>query len=106
MTIYRCNPFISLSYTGVPPFEYPNEIDERFRILIGENGVHKLLSSWDKISLTSNNLVNLLSSMLQVKPENRISLKHILSHKWTSNGLNIHRNDKKRKLLLGYARDC
>ena len=67
--------------TGVPPLELPMTSDERF-LLIKEGQLTEILRQWQMLSYFSKDCLDLLSKMLCVEPEKRISLEQVLEHPW------------------------
>lgn len=67
--------------TGVPPLELPMTYDERF-LLIKEGQLTEILRQWQMLSYFSKDCLDLLSKMLCVEPEKRISLEQVLEHPW------------------------
>jgi calcium-dependent protein kinase len=67
--------------TGIAPFELPSIYDERF-LMIKQGKLADMLRQWQMLAFFSNDCLDLLSKMLCVEPEKRISLEQVLEHPW------------------------
>ncbi|GAB9471762.1 Camk protein kinase [Globisporangium polare] len=67
--------------TGAPPFETSGESDARFRV-VKHQGVGQLLCIWQMENRVNDELRDLLSRMLIVDPNERISIGQVCSHSW------------------------
>jgi serine/threonine protein kinase len=64
---------------GLPPWEYANNDDPRYRMVIG-GGLERMLRSWDRE--ISPLVADLLQKMLREDPRHRLSLMEIKDHPW------------------------
>jgi serine/threonine protein kinase len=70
--------------TGAPPFERPDEVDPRFR-MIASGRLSEMLDSWGMTHISSS-VRDLLSKMLVVyEPQRRLTIDEIAQHPWVLN---------------------
>jgi serine/threonine protein kinase len=69
--------------TGFPPYDQASQTDQRFDLIVNGNLIRQL-ESWD-IRL-SQDAGDLLQSMLQVDPRDRLTLAEIMAHPWVTTG--------------------
>lgn len=81
---------------GFPPIEVASVSDLRYRYLI--NGkLNELLEHWG--CCLSAEVIDLLHSILRERPEDRPSVRQILSHPWMSDDINREEEIKKQRWL-------
>jgi calcium-dependent protein kinase len=68
--------------TGFPPYDHATRADQRFEI-IGEGMLVNQLREWD--IYLSEDAGNLLQSMLQEDPRDRLTLAQVMNHPWVTN---------------------
>lgn len=83
---------------GVPPFALANNDDPRFLVISTKGQLAECAKAWSKENLEKNqgsspkssstapsdDAIDLLQSMLMADPNDRLSLRQILSHPWVT----------------------
>jgi serine/threonine protein kinase len=82
--VWAAGVILYIMLTGFPPYDQASRTDQRFDLIVNGN-LARQLRSWD-IPL-SEDAEDLLQSMLQVDPRDRLSLAEVMSHPWVVNGL-------------------
>ncbi|KAK6976944.1 serine/threonine-protein kinase DCLK1 [Biomphalaria glabrata] len=77
---------------GFPPFSSPTDNqDELFDLIMG--GHFDFISPyWDEVTTSAKNLI---SGMLSINPENRLSASQVLEHPWVSKDTHCHTDLRK-----------
>lgn len=68
--------------TGFPPYDHATISDQRFEIIVSGQLVEQL-QNWD-IHL-GEDAGNLLQSMMQLRPQDRLTLAQVMNHPWVTN---------------------
>mmetsp|Transcript_12561 Transcript_12561/g.16494 ORF Transcript_12561/g.16494 Transcript_12561/m.16494 type:complete len:337 (+) Transcript_12561:127-1137(+) len=79
--LWACGVMLFIMLTGVPPFEVPSTIDQRFR-MVNRGGLAEMLRMWD-IHI-SDEAADLLQGMLRMNQSDRFTLTQILEHPWVT----------------------
>jgi len=81
--LWAAGVIMYIMLTGFPPYDQACQTDERFDLIVKGNLVRQL-ESWN-INL-SQDAGDLLQSMLQLDPRDRLTLAEVMSHPWVVNG--------------------
>jgi serine/threonine protein kinase len=68
--------------TGFPPYDQASRTDQRFELIVSGRLMEQL-RNWD-IFLTDE-AGDLIQSMLQLDPRERLTLAEVMSHPWVTN---------------------
>lgn len=79
--LFTAGVILFIMLVGIPPFEWANMGDSRFS-LISQGGLESLLAQWGKS--VSPEAANLLQSMLNRNPRERLSLFQVVNHPWVA----------------------
>jgi len=79
--LWACAVMLFIMLTGVPPFELPSMVDQRFR-MVNSGGLAEMLRMWD--IRVSEGAAHLLQGMLRADPARRLSLEEVLAHPWVT----------------------
>uniref|UniRef100_A0A0G4HBI5 Protein kinase domain-containing protein n=1 Tax=Chromera velia CCMP2878 TaxID=1169474 RepID=A0A0G4HBI5_9ALVE len=79
--IFACGVMMFIMVLGTPPWQQATATDERFAF-IQKYSIEPLLQKWDKRSLISDALLDLMKRMMTSDPQERISLDEVFSHPW------------------------
>lgn len=71
---------------GFPPIQHACADDVRFQY-VRDGRLKELLQHWDIV--LSDSVLSLIESMLQIMPQDRISIERLLAHSWFQEGQNI-----------------
>jgi serine/threonine protein kinase len=77
--VWSTGAVLFMMLTGAPAYERPCKMDPCFQWIMSER-LSELLEAWNR-KLTPD-AIDLLSGMLSVDPEKRLSLDQVLSHPW------------------------
>ena len=81
--VWACGVILFIMLVGLPPFQWANRDDPRFR-MITKGGLELMLNQWNRpVSFEAGNL---LQRMLKEDPKERLSLVEIMDHPWVING--------------------
>ena len=81
--VWACGVILFIMLVGLPPFEWANRDDPRFR-MITKSGLVLMLNQWNRpVSFEAGNL---LQRMLKEDPKERLSLVETMDHPWVING--------------------
>jgi serine/threonine protein kinase len=67
--------------TGFPPYDQASQTDQRFDLIV-KGRLTKQLRNWG-INL-SEQAGDLMQSMLQLKPKDRLTLAQVMAHPWVT----------------------
>jgi serine/threonine protein kinase len=81
--LWAAGVILYIMLTGFPPYDQASQTDQRFDLIVNGNLIRQL-ESWD-IRL-SQDAGDLLQSMLQVDPRDRLTLAEIMAHPWVTTG--------------------
>ncbi|KAG7359834.1 serine/threonine protein kinase [Nitzschia inconspicua] len=81
--LWAAGVILYIMLTGFPPYDQANRTDQRFDLIVKGNLVRQL-RSWG-IHL-SDDAGDLLQSMLQLDPRDRLTLAEVMAHPWVVNG--------------------
>ena len=81
--LWAAGVILYIMLTGFPPYDQASQTDQRFDLIVNGNLIRQL-ESWD-IRLSQNG-GDLLQSMLQVDPRDRLTLAEIMAHPWVNTG--------------------
>mmetsp|Transcript_15814 Transcript_15814/g.29370 ORF Transcript_15814/g.29370 Transcript_15814/m.29370 type:complete len:226 (+) Transcript_15814:76-753(+) len=81
--LWAAGVILYIMLTGFPPYDQANRTDQRFDLIVNGNLVRQL-RSW-QINL-SEDAGDLLQSMLQLDPRDRLTLAEVMAHPWVVNG--------------------
>lgn len=81
--LWAAGVILYIMLTGFPPYDQASQTDQRFDLIVNGNLIRQL-ESWD-IRL-SQDAGDLLQSMLQVDPIDRLTLAEIMAHPWVTTG--------------------
>lgn len=70
---------------GFPPIEHASADDVRFQY-VRDGRLKELLQHWDIV--LSENVMDLIQSMLKISPHDRVSVDQLLTHSWLQNSEN------------------
>ena len=68
--------------TGFPPYDQASRTDRRFELIVTGHLVKQLVSWGIKLSKEAGDL---LQSMLQLRPQDRLTLAQVMAHPWVTN---------------------
>jgi serine/threonine protein kinase len=77
--LWAAGVILYIMLTGFPPYDQANRTDQRFELIV-QGRLMEQLRKWD-IRL-SEDAGNLLQSMLQLDPRQRLTLAQVLEHPW------------------------
>ena len=77
--LWASGVILFIMLVGLPPWEYANQDDPRYRMVIG-GGLERMLRSWDRS--ISPLAADLLQKMLLEDPRQRLSLMDVKDHPW------------------------
>ena len=80
--LWAAGVILYIMLTGFPPYDQASRTDQRFDLIVNGNLVRQL-ESWE-IHL-SKDAGNLLQSMLQLDPRDRLTLAEVMAHPWVVN---------------------
>jgi len=80
--MWAAGVILYIMLTGFPPYDHATKADQRFEIIV-EGQLMDQLQTWE-IEL-SDEAGDLLQSMLQLKPHDRLSLEQVMNHPWVTN---------------------
>ena len=80
--MWAAGVILYIMLTGFPPYDQASRTDQRFELIVTGRLV-KQLKSWG-INL-SKEAGELLQSMLQLNPKDRLTLAQVMSHPWVTN---------------------
>jgi serine/threonine protein kinase len=81
--LWAAGVILYIMLTGFPPYDQANRTDQRFDLIVNGNLVRQL-RSWE-IHL-SDDAGDLLQSMLQLDPRDRLTLAEVMAHPWVASG--------------------
>jgi serine/threonine protein kinase len=77
--LWGAGVILFMMLTGLPPYEFPNNDDPRYR-QIARGGLERLLRSWR--CQVSPEATDLVQNMLLEDPRERLSLSEVREHPW------------------------
>ncbi|CAH0485314.1 unnamed protein product [Peronospora farinosa] len=77
--VWSLGVMLFIMLIGAPPVETASSADARFRLIMNK-GVRKLIDRWGLTNDLPATAIDLLSNMLEVDPEQRISMGEVVSH--------------------------
>eukprot|EP00565_Helicotheca_tamesis_P002676 CAMPEP_0185730532 /NCGR_PEP_ID=MMETSP1171-20130828/10173_1 /TAXON_ID=374046 /ORGANISM="Helicotheca tamensis, Strain CCMP826" /LENGTH=390 /DNA_ID=CAMNT_0028399603 /DNA_START=119 /DNA_END=1288 /DNA_ORIENTATION=- len=80
--VWAAGIILFIMLVGLPPFEWANREDPRFRMITG-GGLMRMLTQWQRP--ISPEAGDLLQRMLREDPRERLSLVEIMDHAWVVN---------------------
>ena len=80
--LWSCGVILYIMLTGFPPYDQASRADQRFELIV-HGRLMEQLRNWD-INL-SDEAGDLLQSMLQLDPRQRLTLAQVLEHPWVTN---------------------
>ena len=80
--LWAAGVILYIMLTGFPPYDHATRADQRFEIIV-EGQLMDQLQTWE-IEL-SNEAGDLLQCMLQLDPNDRLSLEQVMNHPWVTN---------------------
>ena len=80
--VWACGVILFIMLVGLPPFEWANRDDPRFR-MITKGGLVLMLNQWNRP--ISDEAGDLLQRMLREDPKDRLSLMEVMDHPWVIN---------------------
>eukprot|EP00957_Ditylum_brightwellii_P121277 9248486-Ditylum_brightwellii.AAC.1 len=80
--VWAAGIILFIMLVGLPPFEWANREDPRFR-MITKGGLMRMLTQWQRP--ISPEAGDLLQRMLKEDPKDRLSLVEIMDHQWVVN---------------------
>mmetsp|Transcript_28207 Transcript_28207/g.31710 ORF Transcript_28207/g.31710 Transcript_28207/m.31710 type:complete len:415 (-) Transcript_28207:50-1294(-) len=81
--LWAAGVILYIMLTGFPPYDQASQTDQRFDLIVNGNLI-KQLESWE-IRL-SQDAGDLLQNMLQLDPNDRLTLAEIMAHPWVATG--------------------
>jgi len=84
--IWSLGVLLFIMVTGVPPFETAGDSDARFRV-VKSRGVSQLLCIWQMEDRVTDELRDLLTQMLHVDAQERVSIEKVCSHPWLQDSI-------------------
>lgn len=81
--LWAAGVILYIMLTGFPPYDQASRADQKFDIIVRGDLVRQL-EDWG-INL-SQDAGDLLQSMLQLDPRDRLTLAEVMSHPWVING--------------------
>uniref|UniRef100_A0A7S2EFN2 Protein kinase domain-containing protein n=1 Tax=Trieres chinensis TaxID=1514140 RepID=A0A7S2EFN2_TRICV len=81
--LWAAGVILYIMLTGFPPYDQASLADQRFEVIVTGNLVEQL-QNWD-IYLTED-AGNLMQSMLQLDPRDRLTLAQVMNHPWVVHG--------------------
>mmetsp|Transcript_19890 Transcript_19890/g.24553 ORF Transcript_19890/g.24553 Transcript_19890/m.24553 type:complete len:415 (+) Transcript_19890:420-1664(+) len=80
--LWAAGVILYIMLTGFPPYDQPCLADQRFELIV--NGrLHEQLQVWEVH--VSDEAGDLMQSMLQLDPRQRLTLGEVMKHKWVRN---------------------
>jgi len=91
--LWAAGVILYIMLTGFPPYDQATVSDQRFEIIVGGQLVDQL-RTWD-IHL-GEDAGNLLQSMLQLRPSDRLTLAQVMQHPWVTDPIVVapHANEE------------
>lgn len=80
--LWAAGVILYIMLTGFPPYDHATRADQRFEIIV-EGQLMDQLKTWE-IEI-SDDAGDLLQSMLQLNPRDRLSLEQVMNHPWVTN---------------------
>ncbi len=80
--LWAAGVILYIMLTGFPPYDHATLADQRFEIIV-EGQLMEQLRMWD-INL-SDDAGDLLQTMLQLNPQDRLTLGEVMDHPWVTN---------------------
>ena len=80
--MWAAGVILYIMLTGFPPYDQASRTDRRFELIVTGRLVQQL-QSWG-INL-SREAGELMQSMLQLNPRDRLTLAQVMSHPWVTN---------------------
>jgi len=81
--LWAAGVILYIMLTGFPPYDNASQADQKFDIIVQGNLVRQLEDWGIKLSRDAGDL---LQSMLQLNPSDRLTLAEVMSHPWIVNG--------------------
>jgi serine/threonine protein kinase len=81
--LWAAGVILYIMLTGFPPYDQASRADQKFDIIVRGDLVRQL-EDWS-INL-SQDAGDLLQSMLQLDPRDRLTLAEVMAHPWVING--------------------
>eukprot|EP00531_Pseudo-nitzschia_arenysensis_P010067 CAMPEP_0116146008 /NCGR_PEP_ID=MMETSP0329-20121206/16927_1 /TAXON_ID=697910 /ORGANISM="Pseudo-nitzschia arenysensis, Strain B593" /LENGTH=419 /DNA_ID=CAMNT_0003641711 /DNA_START=155 /DNA_END=1414 /DNA_ORIENTATION=+ len=81
--LWAAGVILYIMLTGFPPYDQASRADQKFDIIVRGNLVRQL-KDWGMA--LSDDAGDLLQSMLQLDPKDRLTLADVMSHPWVING--------------------
>ncbi len=81
--LWAAGVILYIMLTGFPPYDQASRADQKFDIIVRGNLVRQL-TDWGIV--LSDDAGDLLQSMLQLDPRDRLTLADVMSHPWVING--------------------
>ncbi|OQR97909.1 kinase [Thraustotheca clavata] len=102
--IWSLGIMLFILVSGLPPLEIPGEKDRRFRI-IRQEGIRVLVKMWGV--RVSNRVLDLISQLLKVQPDERLSLELVLQHPWLApdNNNNVEESSSRHSITSDSLHD-
>lgn len=77
--VWAAGIILFIMLVGLPPFDWAHDDDPRFRMITRGN-LREMLAQWNRN--ISCEAMELLQSMLQKEPRDRLSLMEVMDHRW------------------------
>lgn len=81
--LWATGVILYIMLTGFPPYDQANIADQRFDLIVSGRLVEQL-NNWDIV--LSEEAGNLMQSMLQLDPRDRLTLAQVMVHPWVAQG--------------------
>jgi len=81
--LWATGVILYIMLTGFPPYDQASVTDQRFELIVNGKLVEQL-HNWD--IFVSDEAGDLLQSMLQLDPRDRLTLAQVMSHPWVARG--------------------
>jgi serine/threonine protein kinase len=81
--LWATGVILYIMLTGFPPYDQASVTDQRFELIVTGRLVEQL-HNWD--IFVSDEAGDLMQSMLQVDPRERLTLAQVMAHPWVARG--------------------
>ena len=81
--LWAAGVILYIMLTGFPPYDQASVTDQRFELIVSGR-LAEQLHNWD--IFLSEEACQLMQSMMQLDPRDRLTLAEVMAHPWVANG--------------------